>query len=83
MECFKFNIEERFQCLSTGQVKYTYRPEYCLPLSIPLEAAINISDINNAEYLYNYLITFIFVNFQKGIILLFIHRIIIVDFLFN
>lgn len=46
MECFKFNIEERFQCLSTGQIKYTFRPEYCLPLCIPLEAAINLSEIN-------------------------------------
>lgn len=44
-ECFKFNIEERYQCSTTGQLKYTYRPEYCLPLSIPLEAVVNQSEV--------------------------------------
>lgn len=29
----------------TGQVKYTYRPEYCLPLPIPLDAAVNQSEV--------------------------------------
>ncbi|XP_050419844.1 ubiquitin carboxyl-terminal hydrolase 5 isoform X2 [Adelges cooleyi] len=48
-ESFKFNIEERYQCSTTGQIKYTYRPEYCLPLSIPLEAAINKADVLEYE----------------------------------
>ncbi|XP_025420620.1 ubiquitin carboxyl-terminal hydrolase 5 isoform X2 [Sipha flava] len=45
-ECFKFNIEDRYQCTTSGQLKYTYRPEYCLPLSIPLEKTINHSEVN-------------------------------------
>ncbi|XP_050538003.1 ubiquitin carboxyl-terminal hydrolase 5 [Daktulosphaira vitifoliae] len=44
-ECFKFNIEDRYQCSSTGHVKYTYRPEYCLPLSISLDAVINKNEV--------------------------------------
>ncbi|VVC39492.1 Hypothetical protein CINCED_3A020265 [Cinara cedri] len=44
-DCFKFKIEERYQCLTTGQVKYTTRPEYCLPLSIPLEDVINKEEV--------------------------------------
>lgn len=30
-------------------MKYTYRPEYCLPLSIPLEATINNSEVEEWE----------------------------------
>lgn len=41
MDCFKFRVEERYQCSKSKKVKYTYRPEYILPLPIPLEAAVN------------------------------------------
>lgn len=44
-ECFKFRIEDRYQCTTTGQIKYTYRPEYCLPLSISLDNMINKAEV--------------------------------------
>ncbi|XP_014677519.1 PREDICTED: ubiquitin carboxyl-terminal hydrolase 5-like [Priapulus caudatus] len=47
-DCFKFEVEERIECIQSKKVKYTYRTEYLLPLPIPLEAA------NNAEALQEY-----------------------------
>nr|XP_031833374.1 ubiquitin carboxyl-terminal hydrolase 5 [Nomia melanderi] len=35
-DCFKFKVEERYQCSSSNRVKYTYRPEY-LEAIIPAE----------------------------------------------
>lgn len=40
-DCFKFSVEDRFQCSKSKKVKYTYRTEYSLPLPITLEAAVN------------------------------------------
>ncbi|XP_033225385.1 ubiquitin carboxyl-terminal hydrolase 5 [Belonocnema kinseyi] len=40
-ECFKFKVEERHECNSSKKVQYTTRPEFLLPLPMPLEAAIN------------------------------------------
>lgn len=40
-------VEDRFECVSTSQVNYTYRDEYCLPLSVPLEECVNKEDIEN------------------------------------
>ncbi|XP_034176888.1 ubiquitin specific protease 5 [Osmia lignaria lignaria] len=48
-ECFKFKVEERHQCSRSNKVKYTYRPEYLLPLSIPVEAAINKEEVEAYE----------------------------------
>jgi len=48
-ECFKFNIEDRYQCSTTGELRYTYRPEFCLPLSIRIEDAINKSEVEAWE----------------------------------
>ncbi|KAL0268266.1 UNVERIFIED_CONTAM: hypothetical protein PYX00_010277 [Menopon gallinae] len=47
-DCFKFQVEDRFQCNDTKKVKYTYRTEYCLPLPIPLHMATNQEQV--AEY---------------------------------
>ncbi|XP_066585269.1 ubiquitin carboxyl-terminal hydrolase 5 [Prorops nasuta] len=44
-ECFKFKVEERYQCSQSRKVKYTHRPEYLLPLPIPMEAAINKEEV--------------------------------------
>ncbi|XP_012057179.1 PREDICTED: ubiquitin carboxyl-terminal hydrolase 5 [Atta cephalotes] len=44
-ECFKFKVEERYQCGKSNKVKYTNRPEYILPLPIPLEAAVNKDEV--------------------------------------
>ncbi|KAK7864561.1 hypothetical protein R5R35_007330 [Gryllus longicercus] len=44
-ECFKFSVEDRFQCSVSKKVKYTYRAEYSLPLSIPLDAATNKEEV--------------------------------------
>lgn len=39
-DCFKFKVEERYQC-SSGKVKYTHRPEYLLPIPIPMDMVLN------------------------------------------
>ncbi|KAM0730160.1 Ubiquitin carboxyl-terminal hydrolase 5 [Formica fusca] len=44
-ECFRFKVEERYQCSKSYKVKYTSRPEYILPLPIPLEAAVNKDEV--------------------------------------
>ncbi|XP_012275287.1 ubiquitin carboxyl-terminal hydrolase 5 [Orussus abietinus] len=44
-ECFKFKVEERYQCCGSNKVKYTYRPEYSLPIPIPLDAAVNKDEL--------------------------------------
>ncbi|XP_050444906.1 ubiquitin carboxyl-terminal hydrolase 5 [Cataglyphis hispanica] len=44
-ECFRFKVEERYQCSKSCKVKYTLRPEYILPLPIPLEAAVNKDEV--------------------------------------
>ncbi|XP_014477769.1 PREDICTED: ubiquitin carboxyl-terminal hydrolase 5 [Dinoponera quadriceps] len=51
MDCFKFRVEERYQCGTSKKVKYTYRPEYILPLPIPLEAAVNKDEVAAYENL--------------------------------
>ena len=48
-ECFKFNVEERFECDSTQKVKYSYKPEYTLSLNVPLEDATNQDEIREFE----------------------------------
>ncbi|XP_076234038.1 ubiquitin specific protease 5 isoform X2 [Calliopsis andreniformis] len=50
-ECFKFKVEERYQCNDSRKVKYTHRPEYLLPLPIPLEAATNKDEVAAYEAL--------------------------------
>lgn len=44
-DCFKFKVEERYQCGGSAKVKYTHRPEYLLPLPIPLKAAVNQEEV--------------------------------------
>jgi ubiquitin carboxyl-terminal hydrolase 5/13 len=42
---FKFKIEERYQCHASGKVQYQYRDDYCLPIMIPMEAAVNKDEL--------------------------------------
>lgn len=44
-DCFKFQVEERFQCGSSKKVKYLTRSELILSLSIPIDAAINKDEV--------------------------------------
>lgn len=44
-ESFKFQVEERLQCSTSGQVRYTHRPEYHLPVPVPLETASNLEEV--------------------------------------
>lgn len=44
-ECFKFQVEERFQCGTSKKVKYLTRSEVCLSLQIPMDAAINKEEV--------------------------------------
>nr|CAG4646044.1 EOG090X0181 [Macrothrix elegans] len=48
-ESFKFRVEDRVQCLASGQVQYSHRPEYHLPVPVPLETASNIQEVD--EYM--------------------------------
>ncbi|XP_053985117.1 ubiquitin carboxyl-terminal hydrolase 5 [Hylaeus anthracinus] len=50
-DCFKFKVEERYQCGRSNKVKYNYRPEYLLPLPIPLETALNKEEVAAYEAL--------------------------------
>lgn len=44
-DALKFSIEERVECMASKKVKYTRRDEYCLPLQIPMDKAINLDEI--------------------------------------
>ncbi|KAK3106047.1 hypothetical protein FSP39_011642, partial [Pinctada imbricata] len=48
-DSFKFKVEERVQCTQSGKVKYSNRPEYCLALPIPMEAATNKKEVEEYE----------------------------------
>ncbi|CAH1179098.1 unnamed protein product [Phaedon cochleariae] len=48
-ECFKFGVEERFQCGSSKKVKYLTRSDVILPLAIPMDAAINKDEVSAYE----------------------------------
>ncbi|XP_071869178.1 ubiquitin specific protease 5 [Bombus fervidus] len=50
-DCFKFQVEERYQCSRSNKVKYTYRTEYLLPLPIPVETAVNKDEVAAYEAL--------------------------------
>lgn len=50
-DCFKFQVEERYQCSRSNKVKYTYRTEYLLPLPIPVETAVNKDEVAAYETL--------------------------------
>lgn len=45
----KFKIEDCVRCGSSGKVKYTYRDEWSLSLSIPLDKTINIKEVQEFE----------------------------------
>lgn len=45
-DCFKFQVEERFQCSSSKKVKYLTRSEVCLSLQIHMDAAINKEEVS-------------------------------------
>lgn len=48
-DAFKFKIEDRVECGSSGKVKYAYRDEWCLPLNIPLQAVTNVDEVHAYE----------------------------------
>ncbi|CAH0548002.1 unnamed protein product [Brassicogethes aeneus] len=44
-DCFKFKVEERYQCGSSKKVKYLERSELILSLMIPMQAAVNKEEV--------------------------------------
>jgi ubiquitin carboxyl-terminal hydrolase 5/13 len=48
-DVFKFQIEDRVECLTSKKVKYSYRDEWMLPLMIPLEQATNLDEVRKYE----------------------------------
>ncbi|KAG5860814.1 Ubiquitin carboxyl-terminal hydrolase 5, partial [Gonioctena quinquepunctata] len=45
-DCFKFQVEERFQCGTSKKVKYITRSELILSLSIPMDSAVNKDEVS-------------------------------------
>lgn len=48
-DALKFCVEDRVECCASGKVKYTRRDEYCLPLHIPLQRAVNAAEVRESE----------------------------------
>ncbi|XP_059811489.1 ubiquitin carboxyl-terminal hydrolase 5 isoform X1 [Hypanus sabinus] len=46
---FRFLVEERINCLTSGKVKYTQRVDYIMQLPVPLEAAVNKEELAEFE----------------------------------
>ncbi|XP_060519311.1 ubiquitin carboxyl-terminal hydrolase 5 [Cylas formicarius] len=44
-DCFRFEMEERFQCSQSKKVKYLTRSDVILPLLIPMDAAVNKEEV--------------------------------------
>ncbi|XP_037566962.2 ubiquitin carboxyl-terminal hydrolase 5-like [Dermacentor silvarum] len=54
--CFKFEVEERVECTASGKVHYTQCIDWCLALPVPLESAINQSDVDRHNSMINKLL---------------------------
>ncbi|XP_066148328.1 ubiquitin carboxyl-terminal hydrolase 5 [Euwallacea fornicatus] len=50
-KCFKFEVEERFQCNQSKKVKYLTKSDVCLGLNIPMDAASNKKEVAAYEAL--------------------------------
>ncbi|XP_064642772.1 ubiquitin carboxyl-terminal hydrolase 5-like [Lineus longissimus] len=48
-DCFKFQIEERIQCIQSKKVKYSNREENILALPIPMDVATNMDEVAKYE----------------------------------
>ena len=44
-DCFKFEIEDRIECVQSKKVKYMKRFEYILPLPVDMDAATNMEAV--------------------------------------
>jgi len=40
-DAFRFQLEDRIQCSSSGKVQYSHRDDFILQLPVPMEAATN------------------------------------------
>lgn len=49
VDCLKFEVEERIQCMESGKVHYSNRTDSLLPLPVPLHCAINKADVDAYE----------------------------------
>lgn len=49
IESFKFQLEDRIECAQSKHVKYTHRDEFCLPLPISKELALNKDKVQEYE----------------------------------
>lgn len=48
-DCFKFKVEEKFQCSASKKVKYLTRSDVLLSLTIPMDAAINKEEVKKQQ----------------------------------
>ncbi|XP_074646299.1 ubiquitin carboxyl-terminal hydrolase 5-like [Tubulanus polymorphus] len=44
-DCFRYQVEEKIQCMQSKKVKYTHRDDFLLALPIPLETAVNKDEV--------------------------------------
>ncbi|XP_015759876.1 PREDICTED: ubiquitin carboxyl-terminal hydrolase 5-like [Acropora digitifera] len=49
VDSFRFQVEERTQCMQSGNVRYNSREETLLSLSIPMEAVLNKDEVAASE----------------------------------
>lgn len=49
VESLKFKIEDRIECVQSNHVKYTYRDEFCLPLPISRDLAVNKEQVKEYQ----------------------------------
>lgn len=49
LDSFKFKLEDRIECAQSKQVKYTQRDEYCLPLPVSKNLAVNKDKVSDYE----------------------------------
>ncbi|RNA18739.1 ubiquitin carboxyl-terminal hydrolase 5-like [Brachionus plicatilis] len=48
-DCFKFQLEDRIECMQTHMVSYKRRDEYCLSLPLAKDKAVNRKQVEECE----------------------------------
>ena len=49
VDSFRFQFEDKVECVVSGKVRYSKRDDYLLQLPVPMEMALNKSKINHVS----------------------------------